>query len=401
MDILSRLAEPASWEAYFAHKTEKGILTGKDAEDMRSFIDNREYLPVTENIANGGEFLPPVKSLISKKNTRKKRVVYTFSREENYVLKLITFMLRDYDDAFAPNLYSFRKERGVKRATNEILRVRNLPQYFVYKADISDYFNSADVEILIPMLSEILSQDGRLFEFFKRLLRSSFVNFEGEIITEQKGMMAGVPLSTFFANVYLRELDFYFYERKIPYMRYSDDIIVFGKSREEIEEYRCIIGEFLKDRRLSMNPDKEAVFEPHEEWTFLGFSYNNGVVDISDVSFQKLKAKMRRKARALERWARRKNLPCELAARAFVKRFNTKLYDNPVHSELTWTRWFFPVINTDRTLRRIDEYMEDTIRYLATGTRTKARYGFRYEDIKALGFRSLVNEYHKHKKSEK
>ena len=93
----------------------------------------------------------------------------------------------------------------------------------------------------------------------------------------------------------------------------------------------------------------------------------------------------------------KKNLPGEYAARAFVKRFNTKLYDNPVYSELTWTRWFFPVINTDETLKKIDEYMQECIRYLATGKRTKSRYNFRYEDIKNLGYRNLVNEYYKFK----
>ena len=76
---------------------------------------------------------------------------------------------------------------------------------------------------------------------------------------------------------------------------------------------------------------------------------------------------------------------------------DTKLYDNPVYSELTWTRWFFPVINTDETLKKIDEYMQECIRYLATGKRTKSRYNFRYEDIKNLGYRNLVNEYYKFK----
>ena len=104
---------------------------------------------------------------------------------------------------------------------------------------------------------------------------------------------------------------------------------------------------------------------------------------------------MRRKTRALSRWADKKGVPREMAARAFIKRFNSKLYDNPVYSELTWTRWFFPVINTDKTLKEIDSYMLECIRYLATGKRNKSKYDFRYEDIKKLGYRSLINEYYK------
>ncbi len=398
MDMLNRLALLSEWESYYKYKIEKGSLSGKEAEDLRSFIDKEEYLPVVKRLLRGEELTPPEKTLINKHKAGKKRIVYTFPREENYVLKLLTFLLREYDDVFSPNLYSFRKERGVKLATRNILRIRNLPKCYVYKVDISDYFNSVDVELLIPKISMILQDDKGLLDFFCRVLRSPYVRFQGEIIEEKKGIMAGVPISTFFANVYLRELDFYFCERNIPYMRYSDDIIVFGESEERVLEYSKYIKGFLREHGLKVNPDKEIFTKPSEEWTFLGFSYHDGVIDISKVSKDKLKAKIRRKARALERWARRKGLSSELAARALVKRFNAKLYENPIHNELTWSRWFFPVINTDKSLREIDRYMEDTIRFLATGKRTKSRFNLRYEDMKALGFRSLVNEYHKHKK---
>ena len=86
---------------------------------------------------------------------------------------------------------------------------------------------------------------------------------------------------------------------------------------------------------------------------------------------------MRRKTHALARWGNKKGVDGEKVARVFIKRFNTKLYDNPVYSELTWTRWFFPIINTDKTLKQIDEYMLECVRYLATGKRTKSKYNFK------------------------
>ena len=157
------------------------------------------------------------------------------------------------------------------------------------------------------------------------------------------------------------------------------------------------IKSFLNEKELEVNEEKEFITLPNNEWTFLGFSYNLGVIDISKVSFEKLKAKMKRKTRALSRWADKKGVSGEKTAVVFIKKFNAKLYDNPIDSELTWTRWFFPVINTDKTLKQIDEYMLECIRYLATGKRTKSKYSLRYEDIKALGYRSLVNEYYKQK----
>ena len=37
---------------------------------------------------------------------------------------------------------------------------------------------------------------------------------------------------------------------------------------------------------------------------------------------------------------------------------------------------------------------QDCLRYLLSGKRTKARFNVRYEDLKALGYRSLVNAYY-------
>lgn len=395
MEILCRLADSKEWYNYFLYKKEKGCLNQKDEDDLKCFIDNREYIPIVENLLLGKPFNPPKKILINKSKVGKKRIVYTFSREENYVLKLVTYLLREYDDIFSPNLYSFRKDRGVKRATKDILKINGLNSRYIYKVDIHNYFNSVNIDILLPKLKDVLKDDIMLYDFFKKLLQNPYVEYNGEIITENKGIMAGVPISTFLANLYLKELDFYFYEAKIPYMRYSDDIIIFTKNEDELQSSINTIKKALSDNELEVNEEKEVITLPDNEWTFLGFSYNHGIIDISKVSFEKLKAKMRRKTHALARWGNKKGVDGEKVARVFIKRFNTKLYDNPVYSELTWTRWFFPIINTDKTLKQIDEYMLECVRYLATGKRTKSKYNFRYDTIKSLGYKSLVNEYYK------
>ncbi len=395
MSIIDKLFEKSCWEAFYDYKISHGNISEEDASALRSYIDGGEYIPVLQKIRDGEGFSFAKKSLISKSKAGRKRAVYTYAREENYLLKLVTFLLRDYDYFFSPNLYSFRKDSGVKKATRDILKINDLNGCYVYRADISDYFNSVDVDILLPELESVLVGDEELFELIKGLLKAPFVQYGGELIEEKRGIMAGVPLSAFLANFYLRKLDAYFYERDIPYVRYSDDILVFAYSEAELKASIDKIKSFLKSRKLRINSEKETVTAPGEKWDFLGFSYCRGVIDISDVSFEKLKSKMRRKARALCRWSGKKNVPGDVAARVFVRKFNAKLYDNPVYNELTWIRWFFPVINTTQSLKAIDGYMQDCIRYIATGKRTKVRYNFRYEEIKDLGYRSLVNEYYK------
>lgn len=106
---------------------------------------------------------------------------------------------------------------------------------------------------------------------------------------------------------------------------------------------------------------------------------------------------MRRKRDALARWCKRNGFTGEKAARAFIRIFNRKLLESPRDNELSWSSWFFPVINTAGSLHEIDLYAQDCLRYLISGTHKKSRFNVRYADLKALGYRSLVNEFYAHK----
>ena len=76
------------------------------------------------------------------------------------------------------------------------------------------------------------------------------------------------------------------------YIRYSDDILVFSKSYDELQRHKAYIKNSLEMHGLSVNEKKECLSHPHEEWTFLGFSYKDGILDVSSVSVEKLKHKM-------------------------------------------------------------------------------------------------------------
>ncbi|MBQ4425397.1 MAG: group II intron reverse transcriptase domain-containing protein [Lachnospiraceae bacterium] len=394
MSLLERLSQESAWDSFYEYKTH--LTCPKDlARELEAFIAARAYLPVCERIQEGQDFPLPRKAEISKMGSSKKRTVYIYPKEENTVLKLLTYLLlREYDGLFAPNLYSFRPQRTAKDAVRTLSRIRGIRQMYVYKVDISNYFNSIPLGRFLPVLEETLAADPELLAFLKKLLQETRVITAEGIWEEEKGIMAGTPLSAFYANLYLKDLDQWFYDQHIPYARYSDDIIVFGKSREAAERAADRIRDVLKEKGLKVNPKKESFSSPEEGWTFLGFACRDGVIDIAPATLTKLKGKMRRKARALLRWRKRNGIEGEKAAAAFIRIFNRKLLESPDENELSWSYWFFSVINTTESLNVIDRYAQECLRYLISGTRTKARYNIRYEDLKKLGYRSLVHEYY-------
>ena len=403
MDILSELENRNAWLSFLQYRKEGFRLSEEEEKELVSFIDTEGYLSVVSSIRKGNPFPHPRKAAISKKSTSKKRIVYIYPDQENLVLKLMThLLLRQYDHLFSPNLYSFRAHHGVKEAVRHLSSSPGIMNMWSYKADISNYFNSIPVDRLLPLLEKALSREPDLYRFIASLLLDPVVIDNGKPIEEaEKGIMAGSPISTFLANLYLAELDALFLRNGWLYARYSDDIIIFASSQEELEARINVIHDILRDKGLVINPEKESRTAPGEKWVFLGISYHKGVLDVAPVSVEKIKAKMRRKMRALQRWSDRKDISGVNAAKAFIRVFNRKLFENPVSNDLTWARWFFPLINTDSSLRIIDQYAQQCIRTLATGKHTKAAYNFRYEQMKELGYIRLVNRYYKHRSEEK
>ena len=398
MDIIEKLLCGDEWARFAEYKIGGGHMSKAEEKELTEFVDEKQYLPVAERLSAGGFFSVPKAAKINKSHTDKKRTVFTFERNENYILKFISYCLLDYDGIFADNLYSFRRDMGVKKAVTRLVYHKGINKMYSFKVDISDYFNSVNPDILLPELKAALPDEKRLCAVLENMLTNPYAVLDGETVEIRKGVLAGSPVAGFLANLYLAELDRYFDSRGVLYARYSDDIIIFADSEEELEKHRDYLLGYVKSRGLEVNDSKVFYSAPHEKWTFLGFSYENGTIDISDISKMKLKKKMRRKARALVRWKRRKNATGERAARAFIKHFDKKLYANDAKNEITWSRWYFPVITTANGLKEIDEYAQQCLRYIVTEKQNKSKYAFTYDEMKALGYTTLVNNYYKYKK---
>ena len=346
-DIVEKLSDPEVWDSFFRYKKEGGHMTRREEEALSAFILDREYLGPAALVRSGGPFPHPSVTVLNKKGSSKKRTVFTFPEAGNNLLKLITWLLGGYDFIFSDNLYSFRRDTGVKQAMHRLMSTDGIGSMYSYNTDISDYFNSVSPGLIIPMLESVLSEkDGRLLAFLKSMLLDPYAEREGEEVVMKKGIMAGAPTSAFMADLFLADLDRSFAERGIPYARYSDDIIVFAGSAE------------------------------------------------------KLKKKMKRKAKAILRWKERKGATAERAVRTFFRFCRRKLFDNPVHSEITWCRWYFPLINTDATLKELDGYIRDCARFVACGRWSTARYSYTAAQLREWGYANLVNSYYRFKNGE-
>lgn len=431
MTVLEKASCHNCWQEFLDYKTAKQQLQPREAEEIRDFVERRAYLKLCEAWERGefpGQY--PVKKEINKQGTGRKRVVYTFPGDEGIFLKFAAFCLYSYDGHFNDNCYAFRRKFGVREAIRRIRQIPDLGGKYCLKADISDYFNSISVGKLLEKLVFVREEDPKLYALFERILGREEVWEDGRLAAERHGAMAGIPLSPFFANVYLGEADAFFQERDIPYFRYSDDILIFADSERELSERQEELCGILERLELALNPRKMHICGPGEVWEFLGFCYREGEIDLSETTVGKVKAKIRRKAEALRRWQRKKGLSGDKAAIGLIHAMNRKFYGAPVPeagspgaerkdmeegaglvvvggmgdgttlgagNDFTWSRWFFPNLTTDTGLREVDAYFAEYIRYAVTGRHYKGNYRISYAQLKAWGYRSLVHEYYRYR----
>lgn len=400
MTIHEQLSCPEYWQEFLDYKIEKQHLSAREQKVLEEYIAEKRYLPILACISECGSALPlPFKKEVNKSGVSKKRVVYSFQGDFNLLLKMLTYLLFRYDHLFARNCYAFRRHYGVKDAVRRLRNTRNIHQMYCLKVDISNYFNSIDVPMLLNKLTFLKSEDSAVYDFLVRLLTADKAiydeNGSTNILTEKRGAMAGTPISPFLANVYLMEMDHSFERKGILYFRYSDDILIFADTEEELTKLQARLYEYIETHKLAINPSKVHLSNPGEPFDFLGFSFHDYKVDLSDITIRKMKDKIKRKAHSLRRWQQKKELSGDRAAKGFIKAMNRKFYDNGEGTEFSWSRWFFPCLTTDEGLKEIDAYMQQYIRYCVTGRHYKGNYRITYEQMKEWGYRSLVHEYYK------
>ena len=395
--LLNQLENPAAWEQFLAHRLVKGRFTWSSFDFADQYVAQEGYLPAVRKMLQEGPGIPERLS-VNKMGSGKKRIVYHFGDDETRVMKLLAHLLYRYDAAFSPNCYAFRRGLAASDAIFDLRRQLRGKRMWAYKLDIHDYFHSISIPLLLPRLKRLLSDDPALYAFFERLLSDDRATVKGTLVHEPRGVMAGTPTAPFLADVYLMEVDRYFHESGVIYARYSDDILLFAPDQETLLRHQATLLGFLTELGLEVNPDKERIFTPDEPYEFLGFRCQGHDIDIASASVQKMKGKIRRQARSLMRWRSRKGVSAEDAMKALIRYFNRKFFESDDPETLTWSRWFFPMLTRTEGMNEIDRYLQQNLRYLATGRHSKANFRTSYEQLKALGYKSLVHEYWEFKK---
>jgi len=251
--------------------------------------------------------------------------------------------------------YGFRPKRSAQQAV-KAAKEALIWGWWVVDADIQNYFDDIDHDLLISLLQRRIS-DRRVLKLIRQWLKGGVLEDGCRKATETGSPQGGV-ISPLLANIYLHVLDMYWAERYTSMgklYRYADDLVIVCRTKKDAERTLKAIKWVMARLKLTLHPTKTRIVDMGREgFDFLGFH------------FHKLKAKRSGK-----------HLPYAWPSQKAMKSVRSKIHQitsrkrlsNP-HEDVVrylnlvirgW-RNYFRIGNSTRKLQDLDRYVQQRLR---------------------------------------
>ena len=232
----------------------------------------KQKMEAVQNLRRRGyKALPLRRVYIPKKNKRKMRPLGIPTMHDRAMQALYALALQPVGETLAdPNSYGFRLYRSCADAIEQCfisLAKRHSPRW-ILEGDIKSCFD----EICHKWLLEHIPMDCLMLH---KWLKAGY--FEGgKLYPAKSGTPQGGIISPLLACLTLDGLEAAVkavtpYRTKVNVIRYADDFVITGNSKELLEHtIQPAVEEFLRERGLTLSPEKTRITRIEDGFNFLG-----------------------------------------------------------------------------------------------------------------------------------
>lgn len=172
---------------------------------------------------------------------RKQRKIIVPLMQEQIIHHMIVNVLKPiFMRGMYEHSYGSIPERGAHLAKKRIekwIRKSGRNCKYCLKMDIRKYFDSIPHDVLKEKLANLI-HDQKFLKILYEIV---------DAVPNERGIPIGFYTSQWFANWYLTELDHYIKQNlhAVYYVRYMDDMVIFGPNKRELHEIRNKIEDYL------------------------------------------------------------------------------------------------------------------------------------------------------------
>ena len=222
-----------------------------------------------------------------------------------------------FEPKFESTSYGFRPIRGQQDAISKIyshIRYYNRP--YIFEGDFEACFDNLNHEFILNEL-----KDFPLVGLIRDWLEAGYLHNDNFYVTESGTPQGGI-ISPLLANIalhgmekalkikykkYKRSNDKYSYKNVSKYVvvRFADDFVVLCKTKDDTEKVPELLKDYLKNRGLTLSPEKTHITHLDDGFDFLGINFrsyktNDGIKVITKPSKDSINS-FKNKVRALYR----------------------------------------------------------------------------------------------------
>lgn len=262
-------------EAYKRVKANKGKpgIDGMTVDSLLSYLKETGDR-LRQSILEGTYSPQPVRRVEIPKPDGGMRKIGIPTVVDRVIEQAITQVLSPiYEEYFSENSYGFRPRRNAHQAIKKCKEYIEAGYNWVVDIDLEKYFDTVNHDKLMNLLS-LKIQDGRVLSLIRKYLCSG-VMINGVVMDIEEGTPQGGNLSPLLSNIMLNELDKELHKRGLKHCRYADDCNIYVRSKKAAERVMKSITKFIEMRlKLKVNKTKSKVDRPWK-LKYLGFTFYN------------------------------------------------------------------------------------------------------------------------------
>ena len=254
---------------------------GMSVRELNSYL-KEEWPKIKDSLLQGRYKPMSIKKVEIPKQTGGTRTLGIPTVLDRLIQQALLQVLQCYlDKSFSEESFGFRPKKSAHQAIERAQGNLKNGKEIMIDLDIEKFFDRVNHDRLMSKLFSII-KDQRVLDLIRKYLNTGL---------SLQGVPQGGPLSPLLSNLYLDDLDKELTRRRLSFVRYADDVVIFVNTERVAKKVFNGVKKYLNTKlKLHINEGKSEIGKSIK---FLGFDITKKYLQVNLDSIKAFKNKIR------------------------------------------------------------------------------------------------------------